>query len=237
MVLLPDDETNEHALGRVTYARSEPDGSGAVTFDLSDVYAAAQLDAKGQPMRLYEKYGQVRIDSAFKPSGITGLRAFAVDYSGRSGAPCLFVVVDKISGGHQKLWMWRLNDQVVDEKRGTVLEPSDLQYTTVRGNTACVARPDGTSMQLTFISPPGIELAAEKRNIVYTKTYNRGQGIMSAPGIYTRTDARDAEFFVVVTIQRGEPPAVKVSGRGMSATVTVGQQTVRFDGEKVILGQ
>jgi len=236
VVLLPDDETNEDALGRVLYAKTEKDGSGAVTFDLDDLYAAAKLDRKGRPMRLYEKYGGVRIEPAFRQSGITGLRAFGVDYSGRCGAPCLFVVADKITGGSQKLWMWRLKGQEVDEKTGAVLEPSDLEYTTVEGNTVTLARPDGTSMRLTFVSPARLELKAETRNIVYSKTYNRGKGTMSAPGIYARTDAKEAEFFVVVTIQRGDPPPVKQSGKGLAATVTVGKQTVRFDGEKVVVG-
>jgi len=30
---------------------------------------------------------------------------------------------------------------------------------------------------------------------------------------------------------------VKQSGKGLASTVTVGQQTVRFDGEKVVLGR
>jgi hypothetical protein len=234
VVLLPDDETNENALGRVLYAEAGKDGSGAVTFDLGDLYAAANADRKGRPMDLYEKYGNVPIESAFKESGITGLRSFAVDYSGKSGAPCLFVVADKINGGNQKLWMWRLEDQVIDEKTQAVLEPGDLEYTTVDGNTVTLTRPDGTSMRLTFVSPDKLELKAEKRNIVYTKTYNRGKGIMSAPGIYARTDAKDAEFFVVATIQRGDPPPVKVSGKGLKSTLTVGKQRIRFNGEKIV---
>jgi hypothetical protein len=235
VVLLPDDETNEDARGRLTYAETKKDSSGAVTFDLSDVYAAANTDRKGRPMRLYEKYGNVRIDPAFKESGITGLRAFAVDYSGKSGAPCVFVVVDTIDGGNQKLWMWRLKDEVIDKKTKAVLEPGDLEYTTVDGNAVTLARPDGTSMRLTFVSPAKLDLKAEKRNIVYTKTYNRGKGIMSAPGIYARTDAKDADFFVIATIQRGDPPLVKVSGKGLTSTVTVGKQKVRFDGDKVVV--
>ena len=186
-------------------------------------------------MRLYEKYGNVRIEPSFKKTGITGLRAFAVDYSGKSGAPCVFVVVDKISGGNKKLWMWRLKDQVVDKKTGAVLEPGDLEHTTVDGNAVTLARPDGTSMRLTFVSPAKFDLKAEKRKIVYTKTYNRGKGTMSAPGIYARTDAKDAEFFVVATIQRGNPPPVKVAGKGLKSTVTVGKQKIRFDGDKVVV--
>ena len=90
-------------------------------------------------------------------------------------------------------------------------------------------------MRLTFVSPAKLDLKAEKRNIVYTKTYNRGKGIMSAPGIYARTDAKDAEFFVVATIQRGNPPPVKVSNKGLKSTVTVGKQRIRFDGERIVV--
>jgi hypothetical protein len=185
-------------------------------------------------MRLYEKYGNVPIEPAFKESGITGLRAFAVDYSGKSGAPCVFVVVDRINGGNKKLWMWRLKDQVVDKKLGTVVEPGDLAHTTVDGNTVTLARPDGTSMRLIFVSPAKLDLSAERRNIVYTKTYNRGKGVMSAPGIYACTDAKDAEFFVIATIQRGNPPTVKVSGKGLKSVVTLGRQRIRFDGKKIV---
>jgi len=188
-------------------------------------------------MKLYEKYGGVRIDPAFRESGITGLRAFGVDYSGRCGAPCLFLVVDRITGGGQRLWMWRLKGREVDEKTGDVRQPSDLEYTTVEGNTVTLARPDGTSMRLTFVSPANVDLKAETRDIVYTKTYNRGKGTMSAPGIYARTDAKEAGFFVVATIQRGDPPPVKQSGSGLGSTVSVGGQTVRFDGEKVVVGR
>jgi len=133
--------------------------------------------------------------------------------------------------------MWRLEDQVIDEKTQAVLEPGDLEYTTVDGNTVTLTRPDGTSMRLTFVSPDKLELKAEKRNVVYTKTYNRGKGIMSAPGIYARTDAKDAEFFVVATIQRGDPPPVKVSGKGLKSTLTVGKQRIRFNGEKIVAEQ
>jgi len=89
-------------------------------------------------------------------------------------------------------------------------------------------------MRLTFVAPDKVDLKAEKRNVVYTKTYNRGKGIMSAPGIYARTTAKDGSFFVIATIQEGDPPRVKVKGRGLDATVTVGRQAVRFDGQRVV---
>jgi hypothetical protein len=48
--------------------------------------------------------------------------------------------------------------------------------------------------------------------------------------------ADSGSFFVILTLQRGVAPAVKVEGTGLDAKVTVGQQTVRFDGQKVIFG-
>jgi len=45
----------------------------------------------------------------------------------------------------------------------------------------------------------------------------------------------EGEFFVVVTVGRGDPPAVKTEGEGLKAKVTVGKRTIRFDGEKIVL--
>jgi hypothetical protein len=45
----------------------------------------------------------------------------------------------------------------------------------------------------------------------------------------------DGGFFVVATIQPGDPPPVKVKGQGLQAAATVGKRTIRFDGEKVVL--
>ncbi len=44
-------------------------------------------------------------------------------------------------------------------------------------------------------------------------------------------------FFVVMTVQRGGPPAVGVKGEGLDASVTVGRRTVRFDGDRIVLGR
>ena len=233
VVLLPEDLTNEGACGIVSYSRLEKDGSGVVTIDLRDVYAA-QADKKGP---LYEKYGQFRRDEAFRDSGVTGLRSIAVDYSGKSGSPCLLVLVDKIAGGKSKLWKWILTDDEKD-RNGKVITPGDLSRTKVEGNAAVVTKPDGSSMRLTFVGPANPQIKAENRAITYVQTYNRGNAEMPAPGLYaTGGDPTDGGFFVVVTIQRAEAPAVKVEGAGLSAKVRVGGRTVTFDGQKVLLGE
>lgn len=230
VVLLPEDDTNDFARGRLVYARTEPDGGGVVTFDLSEVYATANTDERGRKKSLYYKYGDVRIPGALKDSGITGLRSFGVDYSGKSGADCVFVVADKIDGGGLKHWMWRLEPGDPDDET----DPSALEYTSVEGNRVLIDRPDGTSMQLVFVSPADVSVTAEHRSVVYRRTYDRGKGEKAAPGIYA--DSTDGRFFVIATIQRGEPPTIRVEGEGLDATVRVGDQRIRFDGEKVVFG-
>jgi len=44
----------------------------------------------------------------------------------------------------------------------------------------------------------------------------------------------DDEFFIVATLQQGEPPAVKVEGKGLDAKVRIGGRVVSFDGQKVV---
>jgi len=43
-------------------------------------------------------------------------------------------------------------------------------------------------------------------------------------------------FLVVMTIQKGPPPKLTATGTGEQAVVTVGRQTIRFDGRKLVLG-
>jgi hypothetical protein len=235
VVLLPDDEINPEGNGRVTYARFQPDGSGAVTFDLNDIYAMPANSASGKNVRQYEKYGGTRNPAGFADSGITGLRSFAVDYSGKSGAPCLFVVVDKITGGKGKVWAWRVPGAKQDEK-GRVSAPGDLDKVTVQGQTVAIAHPDA-NLRMTFAAPAKVDIKAENRSITYTKTYNRGEGQMPAPGIYASgADPKEGFFFVVATVQAGPPPEVKVDGAGEATRIRVGKRVISFDGAKVNIG-
>jgi hypothetical protein len=234
VVQLPEDDHFESGLGTVTHASFDEDGSGSITINLDDVYARKSEDRGGA--RAYEKYGSLRHPEGLAKTGITGLRAIGVDYSGRSGAPCLFVVVDRIDGGKDKLWQWYLKDEVVD-KRGKVLETSDLKRAKADGNTATVTKDDGASMKLTFVSPGTIDVRVQDSNVNFRKTYNRGIGAFRWPTIYAQGDnPRDGHFFVVGTIQKGQAPKIDVQGKGLDAIVTVGKQTVRFDGEKILFG-
>jgi hypothetical protein len=44
-------------------------------------------------------------------------------------------------------------------------------------------------------------------------------------------------FLMVATFQRGAPPEVKAEGEGLATVVRVGGQTVRFAGDRIVIGQ
>ncbi len=234
VVMLPENpEINENAQGRLTYWKTEADGSGAVSINMDDVYATAPIDEKGKKPRLYERYGNVRRDAAFKSSGITGMRSIAFDYSGKCGAPCLVVIVDKVSGGKSKVWTWQLGGSAGKTDKA---QSNDVDRTKVQGNTFTIDHGDAL-LRGTFIAPSPVKLAAELRRTTMIggagssagKTLDR-----PIPGVFA--EGGD-EFFMVATVQRGEAPAVKVQGAGLGAKVTVGKRTVAFDGQRIILGE
>jgi hypothetical protein len=169
--------------GRVTHYEATPDGSGAVSMDLDEVY----LQGK-------EK----------KALGIRSFRAFAVDYSGESGAPALFVLVDKVSGGTDREWLLHTAGKSLRQE----------------GQVFVIEGDDGATLRGTFITPAPVRLHIEEKDGIRT-LHARGD------------DPKNATFFVLLTIQRGPAPAVSVQGRGLSAVVTVGKQTIQYarDGE------
>jgi hypothetical protein len=179
-------------------------------------------------MRMYSRYGNIRQDEAFIDLGITGMRSIGVDYSGLSGAPCLVAIVDRIDGGGRKVWTWQL-------PRGSKELPGDVERTTTEGNTFTVRKDDGATLRGVFVS--GQRPVAEVRMSKMT-----GGGGSSAgktlerpvPGVFAETQDENASFFFVGTIQRGEPPQIRVGGDGLAITVTVGKQRVRYDGQKIL---
>ena len=63
----------------------------------------------------------------------------------------------------------------------------------------------------------------------------------TVPGAPTLTGAiratGGAEYFAIATVQDGAAPTLKAKGDGLSAKVSAGGQTVRFDGEKMESGK
>ena len=83
----------------------------------------------------------------------------------------------------------------------------------VDGSTVIVGDPAGANLKCTFIAPKAPTLT----------------GAIKATG--------GDDYFAVITVQNGAAPAPKVEGEGLSARVSVGGQTIRFDGEKIELGK
>lgn len=229
VVQLPDDRHNHNACALVTYIKTQHDGSGVVSIDYTDVYSGQRLRPDGRKgMRMYSRYGNIRQDEAFIDLGIRGMRSIGVDYSGRSGAPCLVAVVDRVQGGGRKVWTWQL-------PKGSQESSSDVQRTTTDGNSFTVRKDDGATLHGVFAS--GQRPVAELR----MTTMTGGGGSTSGktlkrpiPGVFAESRDKNAGFFFVGTIQPGDPPDIRVSGKSLAAVVTVGKQRVRFDGQKIV---
>ena len=52
--------------------------------------------------------------------------------------------------------------------------------------------------------------------------------------VFAETKEKDAVIFFVATVQIGEAPEIRFSGRGASTTAAVGGRKIRFDGEKIV---
>jgi len=236
VVILPEEPTSEGARGKVTYfQRYGDDGSGTVTIDLNKLYVGRKItekkDENGKPV-IVAATGLPATKSVPADTGIRGLRAFAADYSGKAGVPALFVIVDKITGGRKKEWVYHIPRGMDRRSRAMPFEIGKNGFT-VSSSTS------DASMKVTFVSPADvtIEHTNETRDVGTAKAGRIVQAKVNA--LFTSgADPKNGEFMVIATLrEKGEHPEVKVAGKGLAAKVTVGEQTISFDGERIILGK
>ena len=215
VVLLPEDEVLEGACGHLSHLATGKDGSGVLTMDMGDVYSG-----RGKRM-LYDRNCIRWSDpERFVASGITGLRAFAFDYSGLCGSPCLMVLVDQIDGGKRKDWIWQFPEGTKEKVR-------------IEGNTFALDYGDA-SMNATFVAPKDARINIPLKVFGFE---SHGEQIVNWNVVKA---AGGENYFMVATLQRGKPPAVQVAGEGLAAKVTVGRRTIRFDPgppAKIVLGE
>jgi hypothetical protein len=207
-VMLPDDPINAWGPAQPTFFHGDPRiGSGVVTFNMDGVYGG--LREKGS--------GKNRITEEFD-LGIRGLRSFAVDFSGRGGAPAVFAVVDRITGGKRKIWVQQL-------PAGATFSVEGQSFTLASG---------GATYKATVISPANAKIAKA-----------RGAGAQKISGVpdadrdaihVTGPSGAEGDFFVVMTLQEGPAPDVSVQGDGLKATAVVGNVRLTFDGQKIVIG-
>ncbi len=239
VVWLPEAGLNDGGRAFLTHlAMDEEARTMVLTADLDEVYAR-----KGR--HWYSSYGHLRFpvvnpDKGGKippPSNITGLRSLAFDSSGVSGAPCLFAVVDKIDGGEEypRQWLFQPPAPEGKTKKGENLLKRII---TTRDDGFALA-PEKTDATLsgTFAHPRRIAVNTDPMIREIIKKWGKAQGTKLKFVINAVRVPGDDHFFSVGSIvPEGEAHTeVKVAGQGLDATVTVGERTIRFDGEKLLL--
>ncbi len=243
VVLLPEDRINQGSCGLLAHLETRDDGSGSLTIDYRDLYGGRKtvqvkpeerVQTKGggividrtpgqgglvtRTLRVWDSQG-VRNPDHWAPSGIDGLRAVAFDYSGASGAPGLMVLVDRVTGGKKKVWTWQIPRE---GRRG-----DSVPTVEVDGRSFTMSYPDA-SLRGTFVSPADVKVEVASDYIEVGTPRHGFHGTVNRIKA-TGADPTAGDFFVVITVQRTDPPEVKVAGEGLGATATVGRQTVRFE--------
>ncbi len=143
----------------------------------------------------------------------SAVRSIAADYSGKSGAPGLFVFHDRVEGGVAEapgVWVMHLHYK---------------SAATVEGNTFTVTNPDTKTTLRAVMIPLGDAPAKIDYVPCGDKTWLWNLMINSA--------GRD--FLTVMTVQEGKAPEVKVHGKGKDVKVTVGKRTITLDGDHVVV--
>lgn len=206
--------------GQTSYFQGQTDGSGTVSINLNNAYLGKKKNKNGKGLPLADLSARILHENTMD-LGIQGMRAFAVDYSGAANVPALFVVVDKISGGKHKSW------QMIISKEHKI---------SIQSNIFTVVAEDGATLRGTFIVPANVEISKiGPCPFVYKNLKGELENeIIPLRGIQAQGGNN---FFVVMTLQKSSPPAVAVSGTGLTATVTIGNQTIRFVEDKIVVGQ
>jgi hypothetical protein len=109
---------------------------------------------------------------------------------------------------------------VVDRFKPDQKEKQWIMHTaekvTLNDQSFLLTAKNGATMKGTFITP--VKLS--------TETTERGQKIVASG---------ENEFFIVMTVQKNSPPSMSVSGNGLNALVTIGQQTISVSNQRIIL--
>jgi hypothetical protein len=203
---------------------------------LDDVYGRPRTvttthkgKTKTRTLGLYSRVGR-RNANAVEPDGFTGCRAVAVDYSGRSGAPCLMVLYDRISRPAAPRWLWTLPGS-----RSLEVKVAERSFELRQANAV---------LRATFLQPAAIELEHWDRK---TMTFIARGGSTGGKPFQRAVDgiaalapeSAQTEFLVVVTLQEhipDAPPLVpQVRTEGTATRITVGNQTVTLDNDKLTL--
>jgi hypothetical protein len=204
---------------RVLHARTEKDGSGAVSM-AQDLWVdglpwgplKAWDNAKGDKGTLNFMAGRHAVKGV-ENLGIRHVRAFAVDYSGASGSPALIAVVDTFRGAPDRD---KYAQYALGYNRAFLYQPIGENGFALRSGD----KKDGPILVRGTFAPP-VQLSAGTQ--------------CGAPNL---VQARGGEFyFLIMTLNPdGKHAETRLTGQGRDARIAVGGRTVSFDGEKIIWG-
>lgn len=215
---------NDGLSARLTAWSTTADGRAVLSFDMSPIYM--QQPARGAKPGPGQKLVRMSRAGTFVDLGITAERHVALDLTGTCGAPVLFAVVDRFAGADDLLWKMSMPGVTVREREFTV-------------GTA-----DGPNLHGCFVPVPGLKVSRWNRPPpkpvkVDPRIPEFFRGKMKKPKIKSDPDRLEAtgsdRFFVVFTVQNGKPPAINVAGEGLSAKVSIGGQSISFDGKRIVL--
>jgi len=191
-----------------------------------------------------------------KDLGIRATRSFASDMSGKCGASGLFVVVDQFHGAEKFPKQWQFHAPAGKPKDGKEKWPQNDQSWYYQEPVPDPSTWDGrakieikgrqfiVSYEGTDANLVGTVVAPKDAKLEHESYFQRTVGVDRKsirswfPTIINRIKVTGGEdFFVVMTLQKGPTPEVKVQGEGLNATVTIGEQTITYKDQKVLFGK
>lgn len=137
-----------------------------------------------------------------------GTRVFGVDYTGKSGAPAVFAVADRLTGvpGAWRVWVLHAGFDlaITLEENAFTLEGENA---TLRG---------------TVVYPSEVEL---------------GKTSIGKGGSFVTVTSTEPRMDVVMTLQRGNAPRAVLSADGLLGGVSVGGRTIRLQEHRIVFGE
>jgi hypothetical protein len=150
-------------------------------------------------------------------------RAVAIDYSGQSGAPGLFVNGETSRNGR----FWRLNTP-------------EFNKVASDGNFITITSPTGSSLVVTLLEPaaPVFRTGVMERSTGDTNLGVPYHGVTYLSNKWIETDVQ-GRVFAVMTLQKGNAPAVKSTRylHGIEALIRGQPSAMDFDSGQVFIGE
>lgn len=196
--------------GKIIHFKNEGD-SGIVSFDLTDTYRLP----KEEKVEIRDRYGN-KIEESLKEENIKIIRSFGIDFTKLSGVDGLFVIVDYLKIPGEKLWQ-AVTGPELDVK--------------IEGNEVSILSKKTTAtLKCYFFPKQEISIQWENEINFGGKKYAPFKGKQKILGVKTNGEI----IFTIMTLQKGNPPEIKLDWKGVRTNFLIGKRKMTFDGEKII---